>query len=419
MNVHTVTKNLLRTFSSDPSSPLILRQGQIFFAQVQKIYPNQHAEIQLGSRQLIARLEAPLESGKGYFLQVDSHEGELRLKLLGTRQQDVHLLMKQMSLPNEKGFRSLADLLMKEPLSLTRDQLYKAGQWIQAAADKELALEVIQFIHHQNLPFKESVFQALFNAGSKESLTQLITGLRDVLAAEKPSSASQKIISIIDEFGVDSERHSRVAVPAALSGREALAKIKHSIEQMGLFSGNHNTRQQISQAETLRSLLVQYLGAKSGKSNQAALAAEKLLHRINGQQLLSIDTGPVQQLFFELPVNLNGFRTDISFLWEGKRNKKGKIDPAYCRVIFYLHLPSLKETVVDVKIQNRVTTITIFNDFPAIKALADPLLPEIKKQLSTLDYEISSVEFKKTLQKKEKKLPAFRVQSYSGVDIQV
>lgn len=471
MDIHALTTGLFQAVKSNQNGPLTLRAGEIFFAQVQRIYPNQHAEIQLGTHKLIAKLEAPLESGKGYFLQVEPGQGEPRLKLIGTKQTHNLSMMRQLSIPNEKGLHDLADFLTKEPISLTREQIQMAGKWVGAAPDKDLALKVIQLMSSRSMPFTESVFKSLIAAGSKIPLTDVITSLREALKLEGNTDSSvSRMLALIDTLGKESgksglniERNAQIGnevssinkgqtalpvnepsqkeqninqmevslkeesqkrpniEPHVFQGRDALTRIKQSIRQMGLFSEHaiiHNNEP--NEAETLKSLLIQYLDRSGVRTNSIARqAAEQLLHRMDGQQLLSVDAGPVQQIVLDLPIDLYGHRTDLKMQWEGKRREDGKIDPDYCRIIFYLDLENLDQTVVDMKIQNRITNITVINDSSEIKAIASIFIPTLKQQLKEIDYELSSIHFKQPARQKIKEWHNISSTPYLGVDIQI
>ncbi|MBD8004002.1 hypothetical protein [Bacillus norwichensis] len=422
MDIQTLIQDLFQTLSSSQTQPLTLRNGQIFFAHVHRIFPNQHAEIQLGTHKLIARLEAPLESGKGYFLQVESVEGEPQLKLIGSKQADQFSLVRQLSLPNEKEYHALTEFFTKESLSLTREQIQQAGQWVGKAADKKLALDAIKLMSTRDMPFTESIFKSLVVVGSKQPLTEVISTLHMALGSEKdPDSTSQRIVALIDELGKESSQKGAIAEPFVWQGKTAMANIKHTIRQMGLFYEHAIIHDNETSAESLKALLIEYLGRPGTSLNPTARqAAEQLLHRMNGQQLISIDSGPIQQIFFDLPIELNGHRTELSFQWEGKRREDGKIDPDYCRVIFYLNMQNLDQTVVDVKIQNRIMNITVINTHsPEIKVLAPMLIPALKEKLKEHGYELSAVHFKPPVSQKNKQSQTLSPRPYSGVDIQI
>jgi len=149
--------------------------------------------------------------------------------------------------------------------------------------------------------------------------------------------------------------------------------------------------------------------------------AEQLIGRINAQHLLSGETGPIQQLVMQMPINLFGWKTDLTIQWSGKKNSDGKLNPDYCRVLFYLHLKNIKETVVDMQVQNKIITVQVYNEFSAIKQLADPLIPALKAYLSEIGYQLSGVQFKMSHEGTTKNtvIHLQEEQSYSGVDIRI
>lgn len=124
-------------------------------------------------------------------------------------------------------------------------------------------------------------------------------------------------------------------------------------------------------------------------------AAERLLHKITGFQALSQETGPQQHLVLQLPVALWGKVTDLTMQWSGRKTDKGEIDPSYCRVLFYLNLEYLQETMVDIHIQNRVMNISVINGHESLKPLSAPLIAKLRENLDKLNYKLSSVTFQK------------------------
>ena len=53
---------------------------------------------------------------------------------------------------------------------------------------------------------------------------------------------------------------------------------------------------------------------------------------------------------------------DATLQWNGRMKDNGKIDANYARVLFYLQMASMQETVIDMQVQNRVVTVTVFNE---------------------------------------------------------
>ncbi|MGE7767704.1 hypothetical protein [Peribacillus sp. NPDC096540] len=174
--------------------------------------------------------------------------------------------------------------------------------------------------------------------------------------------------------------------------------------------------------ETLKPLLLKLLNEQNPVSVKEL--AEQILNRITAQQVLSQENGPLQNLLLTLPLNLGSSQTDLTLQWSG-RKKDGKIDPDYCRVLFYLELENLKETVIDMQVQNRVIKVTVINEHSKIiKAAAGDYLTMLKANLEKMDYRLSGVLFENPVSKKntDSKLKSAlfsETESYSGVDIRI
>lgn len=120
-------------------------------------------------------------------------------------------------------------------------------------------------------------------------------------------------------------------------------------------------------------------------------SAEMLMARLNGMQLLSGENGHQHQLVMQVPLDFLGKRMDATLQWNGRMRDDGKIDPNFARVLFYLNMESMRETVVDMQIQNRVVTINVFNDSPGIAMLAEPFKQGLKNALFDKEYHLSGV----------------------------
>ncbi|MFD2212869.1 hypothetical protein [Metabacillus endolithicus] len=148
---------------------------------------------------------------------------------------------------------------------------------------------------------------------------------------------------------------------------------------------------------------------------------DQLTNRLNGQTLLQQDTGPTTQFITQVPLfALN--QTDLTIQWNGKKRSDGTIDPSFCRILFYLQLPNLSETMIDVQIQNRVMTITLINNNEHLKELVSSSSEELKKGLQTMNYKVTSVQVKPfEVEKKISSNSNFSGvnTSYTGVDFKI
>ncbi|WP_260284237.1 hypothetical protein [Peribacillus aracenensis] len=214
------------------------------------------------------------------------------------------------------------------------------------------------------------------------------------------------------------------------SGPSVANQLKEMTKVLGLqlehallnLSGNE-TKEIPNDLETLKPLLLKLLNEQIPASIKEM--AEQILNRITAQQILSQENGPIQNLLLTLPLNLGSIQTDLTLQWSGRKTKDGKIDPDYCRVLFYLELERLKETVIDMQVQNRIIKVTVINGHGAVlEEAAVQYLDILRENLGKMDYRLSGVSFVKPVNEKErdlevKPIPFSEAGSYSGLDIRV
>ncbi|MGX9133646.1 hypothetical protein ACWV26_04555 [Rummeliibacillus sp. JY-2-4R] len=157
-------------------------------------------------------------------------------------------------------------------------------------------------------------------------------------------------------------------------------------------------------------------------SSQTKSVAEQVVARMNGMQYLSGENGPLHQLIMQVPLEFFGKKTEATLQWNGRMKDDGKIDAEYARILFYLQLHSLKETVVDMQVQNRIVTITVYNETAGIEELAKPLKSSLKTSLAKYDYHLSGL-FIKNYTKEQPLLNnlslSTTVNNKKGVDIRI
>ncbi|HWI47857.1 MAG TPA: hypothetical protein VNU45_06475 [Rummeliibacillus sp.] len=169
--------------------------------------------------------------------------------------------------------------------------------------------------------------------------------------------------------------------------------IKQTLENLGLsyeakLLDKSSDIQQI--AQQLKPQLLGLLQDDSVSSTTKSVA-EQVVARMNGMQYLSGENGPQHQLIMQVPLEFFGKKTEATLQWNGRMKKNGKIDADYARILFYLQLNSLKETVIDMQVQSRVVIVTLYNETDGLTALAEPLKAALKTGLSQHDYQLSGL----------------------------
>lgn len=172
---------------------------------------------------------------------------------------------------------------------------------------------------------------------------------------------------------------------------------------------------------SLKGMVLQLIQSSDGVLQEQGT---KLLQFINGLQLQSYsETDKMLQANLLLPGEGLGLDKDVALSFEGKKDEDGKINPDYCRVVFFLDLTNLEETIVDMQVQKRSISITILNDHP-INTITQSLKPLLKEGLQRLDYHLSNITLKplvnqKDTMKKQNHVYKNQPTSYQGVDYRI
>lgn len=181
--------------------------------------------------------------------------------------------------------------------------------------------------------------------------------------------------------------------------------IKHFIETSGIQDEAQLLKQKGQQIEPL-SLKQTLLLLSQHSTDSIGDKMTRLLQTLTGLQLQMVNDHQMYELNLQIPAEKLGLANDIVLQFAGKRkNESDEIDPEYCRILFHLDLNQLGETMIAMSIQKRIVHITVYND----KELAPPLLsmykPQLEERLEELNYQLTSVVWKKMSDQQIGKLP--------------
>ncbi|MGG3033701.1 hypothetical protein [Bacillus stercoris] len=180
-------------------------------------------------------------------------------------------------------------------------------------------------------------------------------------------------------------------VKTAIGARDELAFIK-AFEQ-----GSADTSDEMQSIK----LALHAIRASHEVAEPIKQEADQLFHKLNGQLFMQQDHPSYSQIVLSFPMFSKSGIQDMTVLFKGKKEADGKLDPSHCRLLFLLQLDTLKETVVDCLIQQKVMTITIETDFE-LQAAIDPMVPALKQGLKEMGYSFSGVNAKKRVHTEEK-----------------
>lgn len=238
-----------------------------------------------------------------------------------------------------------------------------------------------------------NAIQALVNGQDLSTLMQTLqkaTGDEQFLAMEPKNQFLNQLALTLNSLGLDYENR--------LMNESNLAK----------------------QTETIKGMLLQLVGNPEAMQTEAST---KLLNLINGIQLQSVnETQAMLQANIHIPAERLGLVKDLELEFEGQKTENGEINPDFCRILFYLDLGNLKETIIDMNIQQRKIVVTIFNNHEAINDVGNLYKNKLEDSLEAIDYKLTTLQYKK-LEEKDKIKPVgeknFLDPNQQGVDYRI
>lgn len=284
-------------------------------------------------------------------------------------------------------------------------------------------------LFHENLikTFSTSLTNQLFSqdsngANPKGHLLSLLNPATNETMAlpQLPNLANESMNPKLQEIAIQAERQIQSNIDGNAVQQSLKTIFKHlGISYEAILNGNDDNLDNLG--SQLKPQLVSLLHDGQA-SAQLKDAAEVLLARMNGMQLLSGENGHQHQIVMQIPVQFLGKFTEATLQWNGRMKENGKIDANYARVLFYLEMETLKETVIDMQVQNRIVTIHVYNNHEALQKTAEPLLEMLKKRLSDKDYYLSGVfikPFEKNAPQNKIKNEKIEPTHSNGVDFRV
>ncbi|MUT66334.1 hypothetical protein [Paenibacillus sp. NEAU-GSW1] len=149
----------------------------------------------------------------------------------------------------------------------------------------------------------------------------------------------------------------------------------------------------VASHDSLKSLL---LAVAASDDAPAALrdTAQQLVQQITGQQLMLTPerNGDLfSHMTMYIPLNGPDGNQTASVQIQTRRGRKGELDAENCRLLFHLSMRNLGETIVDVNVTDKIVSLTIWNDHPAIGALTEASRSEVAESLGKSGYQLLSL----------------------------
>lgn len=259
---------------------------------------------------------------------------------------------------------------------------------------------------------KDHLVSLLGKGGTIDSIAQALQQVTDI--SKNPASSN-----LVTQTIVSAEQQ----VMQQLDGKAFEHAMKEVLKSLGFgyeakLGGNSEEIRQL--ATQLKPQIVELLQNQT-ISSAVRESAEIVLGRMNGLQILSNENGPQHQLLMQVPLEFLGKKMDATLEWNGRMKEDGKIDSDFARIMFYLQLDTLEETVVDMQVQNRVVSITLFNNDQQLSQFAEKFKETLKVGLSSVGYQLSGVFVKTFEEQKMASILKSKPNMYDaqGVDIRI
>lgn len=121
---------------------------------------------------------------------------------------------------------------------------------------------------------------------------------------------------------------------------------------------------------------------------------DQLFHRLNGQLFVQQENQTVNQMLVSYPLFSKHSVQDLTFILKGHKQKDGSIDISQCRLMFYLNMENLEETLIDCTIQQKVMSITV-ETAHELQGTINPMIPAVRENLNALGYSLTGITAKK------------------------
>ncbi|MDU0153481.1 hypothetical protein [Bacillus cabrialesii] len=305
------------------------------------------------------------------------------------------------------------------PLANTGEQRSIQGEPVKAAADipikeaRQLLAKLAESAEKNSLQIvKEAANWIKAAASSGDSKPQEASAV--LQAAQVTDQEAEVFLKVVQQTAPHLADKADVLsflskVKTAIGARDELAFIK-AFEQ----GGSAVTPDDIQSIK----LALHAARASHEVAEPVKQEADQLFHKLNGQLFMQQDNPSYSQIVMSFPLFSKSGVQDMTVLFKGKKEADGKLDPSHCRLLFLLQLDTLKETVVDCLIQQKIMTITIETDFE-LQAAIDPMVPALKQGLKEMGYSLSGVYAKKRIHSEEKASIDQYVTSFSDQEVDV
>lgn len=201
------------------------------------------------------------------------------------------------------------------------------------------------------------------------------------------------ISKMLKAVGIEHESH--VAAKLDERGNPMPVRQQATENTFSLFSSNGADQQGDSAkpaTETLKSLLLQ-LTASDDTPAPLKEAAQQAVSQITGQQLMLTNdkNAMFTQMTMFVPFLDNTGQQTAAIHIQSRKGSRGELDASNCRLLFDLQMKVMGNTLLDVQVVNKIVSLNIHNDHPALAGLMESSKDEIATAMNSVGYQFISL----------------------------
>lgn len=277
--------------------------------------------------------------------------------------------------------------------SLTTEQIIQAVDMLERELSPLLPKETVQMIQ-QAMQLSSASQQTTTQGQLTEHQQQVLFQMLDLFGK---GNTFQELASMATSEARVSENQT-----SSMQQSVSVQFMNHLQNYMQLIGLNDEyelkmNMEQPMQMEAMKSepsIKAMLLGMIQGQEHGVGNRAQALVHLINGMQMQTVtEVNNVLQASFMLPGEKLALNQDVYMQFEGRKDKSGKIDPDFCRILFVLDLANMKETMIDMNVQKRIVSVHVYNEQQEPPTLTS-FRPMLKDALEKMDYQLSTIQWK-------------------------
>ncbi|GGD27618.1 hypothetical protein [Pontibacillus salipaludis] len=352
---------------------------------------------QTSLQQAVKQLNATAASKESESSFVIKNSGELKGQLVSLFQQQLPVSKNTKSLLHQ--FSSILNKLTEpngnmpgpmspklgQALNQLSESLQVAGVWsslkgaLSNHGASQPSVEALGFLIGSSNPTK------VLNE-NRSPLKEVANTLSQVMNNQLPKGEATKLIEWL--------RHGlQETNEIAMSSKDRfLVKLKAYTQLSGINYEYQLAERGEAPSSSLKGSILQAM--QDPLASSVADRLQRVLNHLNAAPIMMQESEQSIQFNVQMPGEWFGIEQDVTMDVEGNKKENGEIDPDYCHILFYLDLQSLKETVIDMRIQKRVVQLTLFTENSGVEDLIHMLKPSLEKGLEQLNYKLSTVRHK-------------------------